>query len=82
MAVFLLSLVRLVWFCVFRFCAKKRNKKVERKKNQDEQGLVAGEEEVDILDEEPVKVGICKVSKSVPCWFHLNICPIVEKFRL
>jgi len=56
LAVVLLSLVGLVWFCVFRFCAKKRNKKVERKKNQDEQGLVAGEEDVDILDEEPVKV--------------------------
>ena len=55
-ALILLSLVGLIGFCVYRFCAKKRSKKGEVKKNQDEQGLVEGEEEIDMLEEELTKV--------------------------
>jgi len=54
-SVVLVSLVGVTVFCLQRFCAKKRQKKGDGKKNQDEQGLVEGEEEVDILEEEVIK---------------------------
>ena len=55
-SIILLSLVGVTVFCLYRFCAKKRAKKGESKKNIDEQRLVDGEEEVDILEEEVIKV--------------------------
>ena len=57
-SVILVSLVAVTLFCFQRFCAKKRQKKGDGKKNQDEQGLVEGEEEVDILEEEVIKVDV------------------------
>jgi len=54
-SIILLSLVGVTVFCLYRFCAKKRAKKGESKKNIDEQRLVDGEEEVDILEEEVIK---------------------------
>jgi synaptotagmin-1 len=42
-------------FCVWRFFRKRRISKEQLKKAHDEQGLVAGEEEPDMLEEEPIK---------------------------
>ena len=55
-SIILISLVGLTVFCIIKFCAKKRSKKGEVKKSQDEQGLVEGEEEVDVLEEEIIQV--------------------------
>ena len=57
-SIIILSLVGVTIFCLYRFCAKKRAKKGESKKNIDEQKLVDGEEEIDILEEEVIKVNV------------------------
>ena len=43
-------------FCIKKFFAKKRTKKETNKKESDEQALVEGVEEVDVLEEETAKV--------------------------
>ena len=68
-AIILISLVGLTLFCIHKFCAKKRSKKGDVKKSQDEQGLVEGEEEVDVLEEEIIKVWI--LTKQGSNWNHL-----------
>jgi len=55
-AVVLLVIIGLLGFCIWRFFAKKRGKKDTTKKNIDEEGLVEGEEEIDINEEDPLKV--------------------------
>ena len=55
-SIILISLVGLTALCIIKFCAKKRSKKGDVKKSQDEQGLVEGEEEVDVLEEEIIQV--------------------------
>eukprot|EP00092_Neocalanus_flemingeri_P021345 GFUD01023134.1.p1 GENE.GFUD01023134.1~~GFUD01023134.1.p1 ORF type:complete len:426 (+),score=161.42 GFUD01023134.1:54-1331(+) len=86
-ATILLCLVGLVVFCAYRFCAKKRNKKGEVKKNQDEQGLVEGEEEVDILEEDltkaPKKVYLGKLQYELKYDFNtqtlsVTVCQAME----
>ena len=57
-AVLLLVIIGLLGFCIWRFFAKKRGKKDTTKKNIDEQGLVEGEEEIDINEDDQVKVRI------------------------
>jgi len=42
-------------FCIWRFFRKKRTTKEQIKKAQDEQILVEGEEEPDLMEEEPIK---------------------------
>jgi len=54
-AVLLLVIIGLLGFCIWRFFAKKRGKKDATKKNIDEQGLVDGEEEIDINEDDQVK---------------------------
>jgi len=54
-ALLLLVVIGLLVFCIWRFFAKKRVKKDASKKNVDEQGLVDGEEEIDINEDDQVK---------------------------
>ena len=51
-SVLLLVSLGVTAYCVWRFYAKRRVKKDVSKKGLDEQGLVEGEEEVDVNDEE------------------------------
>jgi len=54
-AVVLLVIIGLLGFCIWRFFAKKRGKKDTTKANIDEKGLIEGEEDIDINEEELVK---------------------------
>jgi synaptotagmin-1 len=54
-ALLLLLIIALLVFCIWRFFAKKRGKKDAAKKSLDEQGLVEGEEEIDINEDDQVK---------------------------
>jgi len=54
-ALLLLVIIGLLVFCIWRFFAKKRVKKDGNKKSSDEQGLVDGEEEIDINEDDQVK---------------------------
>ena len=65
-ALLLLVIIALLVFCIWRFFAKKRVKKDGAKKSSDEQGLVDGEEEIDINEDDQAKVRIEKFNiKSV-----------------
>ena len=59
-ALLLLVIIALLVFCIWRFFAKKRVKKDGAKKSSDEQGLVDGEEEIDINEDDQAKVRIEK----------------------
>ena len=63
-AVVLLVIIGLLGFCIWRFFAKKRGKKDKTKANIDEKGLIEGEEDIDINEEELVKVSTNK------CYIH------------
>jgi len=54
-ALLLLVIIALLVFCIWRFFAKKRVKKDGAKKSSDEQGLVDGEEEIDINEDDQAK---------------------------
>jgi len=54
-ALLLLVIIALLVFCIWRFFAKKRVKKDGTKKSSDEQGLVDGEEEIDINEDDQAK---------------------------
>jgi len=56
LAVILLVAFGVTAFCAWRFLKKRRSKKDDGKKGLDEQGLVEGEEEVDVNDEDPTKL--------------------------
>ena len=55
-ALLLLVIIGLLGFCIWRFFAKRRGKKDTTKVNIDEQGLVEGEEDVDVNEEDQLKV--------------------------
>lgn len=54
-AVVAILIIGTLVFCVWRFFKKRRAKKDDAKKSSDEQGLVDGEEEMDVNDEDQVK---------------------------
>merc|ERR1719356_347717 len=54
-ALLLLIIIGLLGFCIWRFFAKRRGKKDTTKVNIDEQGLVEGEEDVDVNEEDQLK---------------------------
>jgi len=54
-AIILCLAIALIAFCAYRFFRKKRKNKEDTKKSQDEQGLVDGEEDLDINEDEAAK---------------------------
>ena len=54
----LLTAISVFIFCVFRFLKKRRTGQAAEEKGGDHQALITAEEEVDIFEEEPLKVGM------------------------